>query len=52
MANYSGSGFVSDRYWSSEQGSVGYHYDVSLSNGDIDRNYDSFSRHVVCRQDL
>lgn len=52
MGNYSGSGFGSRFYWTSEARIVGNHYGVSLLNGAANSSADSGNGYAVCRQGL
>ncbi|ELW3333431.1 inverse autotransporter beta domain-containing protein, partial [Salmonella enterica] len=52
LGSYSGAGFSGYFYWSSEQGTSGYHYSVNLNGGGVYSNVDSNSNVVVCRQGL
>ncbi|MFI0489662.1 MAG: Ig-like domain-containing protein, partial [Yersinia sp. (in: enterobacteria)] len=52
MGNYSGSGFVSRNYLTSEPNGTGFHFGVRLSLGSVFSNDDSVEAFVVCREGL
>ncbi|MEX2954839.1 hypothetical protein AB4K01_26980, partial [Serratia fonticola] len=52
MDNYSGSGFGSYTYWTSDEISSRYHYYVQLGNGLASSSGDANGLYVVCRQGL
>jgi adhesin/invasin len=52
MANYSGSGFTGDTYWTSDPNSDLLHYVVVLFNGSMFNNFNTVNYGVVCRQVL
>ncbi|GAB4591733.1 invasin domain 3-containing protein [Edwardsiella tarda] len=47
-----GSGFISFLHWTSDADGGGRHYNVNLSNGHVERSFDSNTFYVVCRQGL